>query len=465
MKDLTLIKISEILASPLVNETNDTASLELKSVVIDSRKAEEGGLFIATKGEKTDGHSYIKDVKEKGVLGVVCEKVPDVEIPYILVEDSFKALSLIAKFYRSVLDIPVIGVTGSVGKTSTKEFIAGTLSAKLNVLKTIGNFNNEVGMPLTLLSIREEHQVAVIEMGISEPGEMTRLSEVAKPDICVITNIGECHLEKLIDRDGVLKAKTEIFKHMNKEGSIYLNGDDDKLITVKKPYDVEPVRYGFRSINDISVENIKDLGLLGSDVTIILDNNEGKMARRVDVHVPLPGRHMILNAMVAAGIADSFGLSLKEIAKGIASVKATGGRSNVIRAGEYTVIDDCYNANPTSMKSAIKLLNMADTRKVAILGDMFELGADEKELHREVGAYAVSHGVDVLITIGELSKNMFQGALECGRFNDAPMFCFDTKEAAMEELHDILKPGDSILIKASHGMHLEKIVEFLKERR
>ena len=189
------------------------------------------------------------------------------------------------------------------------------------------------------------------------------------------------------------------------------------------------------------------------------------MARRVDVHVPLPGRHMILNAMVAAGIADSFGLSLKEIAKGIASVKATGGRSNVIRAGEYTVIDDCYNANPTSMKSAIKLLNMADTRKVAILGDMFELGADEKELHREVGAYAVSHGVDVLITIGELSKNMFQGALECGRFNDAPMFCFDTKEAAMEELHDILKPGDSILIKASHGMHLEKIVEFLKERR
>ena len=217
MKDLTLIKISEILASPLVNETNDTASLELKSVVIDSRKAEEGGLFIATKGEKTDGHSYIKDVKEKGVLGVVCEKVPDVEIPYILVEDSFKALSLIAKFYRSVLDIPVIGVTGSVGKTSTKEFIAGTLSAKLNVLKTIGNFNNEVGMPLTLLSIREEHQVAVIEMGISEPGEMTRLSEVAKPDICVITNIGECHLEKLIDRDGVLKAKTEIFKHMNKE--------------------------------------------------------------------------------------------------------------------------------------------------------------------------------------------------------------------------------------------------------
>ena len=456
MKTLNLVNIAKACNGELKNisENDIRLSKEASSVVIDSRLSAEGSIFIATPGERTDGHKYIPDVANKGALGVVCEKAPvDVDIPYILVKDSFEALKKIACFYRDNLNIPIVGITGSVGKTSTKEFIAGCLSAKYNVLKTKGNHNNEIGVPLTLLSIMDDHEIAVVEMGISDFGEMDRLTAMVKPDTCVITNIGQCHLEKLIDRDGVLKAKTAIFKSMNPKGAIFLNGDDDKLRTVTAPYEREPVFFGISKDNDIYPENLEGKGLLGSDTEIVYKN----LNDRLKVHVPLPGQHMVANALVAAAVGCEYGLSPEEIKKGIESVASTSGRSNVIKTDKYILIDDCYNANPVSMKSAIDLLMLSDTRRVAILGDMFELGENEEALHAEVGRYAREKGVDALIAIGELSENLYRAF---GKGEN--VYHYPDLESAFLDINNRLKTGDSILLKASHGMHFEKLLERLK---
>lgn len=458
MKNLTLNNIALAVKGELKKADGFDCNKEATCVDLDSRRIEEGGVFIATRGEKVDGHTFVNQVAEKGAIGVIVEKdIPDCPVPYILVKDSFQALSDLAFYYRSCLDIPIIGITGSVGKTSTKEFVAGTLSAKYKVCKTSMNQNNEIGVPLTILSIRDDHEIAVVEMGISHFGEMSRLAKIVRPDTVVITNIGPCHLEFLGDRDGVLKAKTEIFEYMNPRGCIFLNGDDDKLSTVKKPYDKEIVHFGMSASNEIHATDLVSKGLLGSDAAISM------YGFKIPVHVPLPGRHMVLNAMVAAGVAKEYKLTNEEIAKGIAGVEPTKGRSHIIETSKYTLVDDCYNANPASMKAALDLLNMADTRKVAILGDMFELGSDEKQLHSEVGEYAVNHGVDLLITIGELAECMYEGALNSTLGGGASIYCFKTKEEAVKKLPELLKRDDSILIKASHGMHLEEIVAFLSK--
>ena len=241
MKNLTLKNMAQACNGTLVlpegMRSEELEHRETTSVVIDSRKVTKDGMFVAVKGERQDGHSFIPAVAQAGVLGVICEREPEgCEIPYILVEDSLTAFRRIAAFYREQLSIPVVGITGSVGKTSTKEFIASVLSQKFKVCKTQKNFNNEIGLPMTVLSIQPEDEAAVLEMGISDFGEMTRLTEIAKPDYCVITNIGQCHLENLGSREGILKAKTEIFKSMNPDGYVFLTGEDDLLATVKKPW-------------------------------------------------------------------------------------------------------------------------------------------------------------------------------------------------------------------------------------
>ncbi len=471
MKNMTLENIAAACKGSLHGMTDDVTGKEATCVVIDSRKAEAGGIFIATKGERVDGHDFISQVAEKGALAVVCEKEPENStIPYILVEDSFVALKQIAEFYRKQLTIPVVGITGSVGKTSTKEMIAGVLSQGFCVLKTEGNFNNEVGLPLTLLRIRDEHEVAVVEMGISDFGEMHRLSKMARPDICVMTNIGQCHLENLGTRDGILKAKSEIFDYMNPEGYIVVNGDDDKLVTVKAKGSHKPVHFGLGSANEVYASDVMNRGLLGSQAVIHVGLSV------IPVEIPLPGGHMVYNALAAAAVGERLGLSAEQIKKGIAAVEAVGGRSHVMALPSYTVIDDCYNANPVSMKAAIDLLTMAIGRKVAVLGDMFELGEKECELHREVGTYAAEKGIDVLICVGGLSQNMYEGALSAGKneltaagVKDRPVlegqkvYYFATRDEMLVELKSLIKPGDSVLVKASHGMQFEKVVEYLSE--
>lgn len=435
---------------------------EAAGVVLDSRKVEPGYVFVATKGERVDGHDFIDSVFEKGALGVVCEKVPtDAKGAFILVKDSFQALKDIAEAYRKTLRIPVVGITGSVGKTSTKEFIAAVLAQKYNVLKTAGNYNNEVGLPLTVMQITSEHTAAVLEMGISEFGEMHRLSKVARPDICVITNIGQCHLENLHTRDGILQAKSEIFDFMAEDAAICLNGDDDKLCTLTEVKGRTPVFFGKEKEHAIYADAIENKGLFGSCCVIYTPQGD------FEAQIPLPGLHMVYNALAATAVGLQLGLTLAQIGEGIASVKPVGGRSNVISCKERIVIDDCYNASPASVRGALDLLSTALSRKVAILGDMFELGSNEVALHEEIGRYAYGKA-DVLMCVGKLSKHMYEAAKSiCANGGDVAeqagmeLHYYETRDALEADLPNVLQTGDTILVKASHGMTLTHVVEVL----
>ena len=468
---------------------------EVTCAGLDSRIIVDGGVFIAQNGEKVDGHSFIGQVYGKGAALVITELDPDqverrYSTPasewgnYIKVDDSLVALKKIAKCYREKLSIPVVGITGSVGKTSTKEFIAGVLSEKYNVLKTEGNYNNEIGVPLTLLKIRQEHEVAVVEMGISDFGEMTRLSEMAQPDIAVITNIGQCHLENLKTRDGILKAKTEIFSHMKKDGRVCLFGGDDKLVTVGIVNDLEPMFFGEESPKALAAKVVdsSDNGLFGTTAKMKLNMPaKGINDTEISVNIPLPGHHMVINAAAAANVAMLLDLTPEQIKAGIENMKPIGGRNNIVRLGDITLIDDCYNANPVSMKSSIDLLGLSNDRTIVVLGDMFELGENEEELHRVVGRYAVSKGVNAIYTIGKLSENMYEAAREDwerepkvidekGRTTDTICY-WNSKEQFLKALEEdfssgkreFIPAGSTILIKASHGMHFEEIVAKFKE--
>lgn len=461
MKNLTLKNIAEACRGVLCHYEPEK-DREVFGVVLDSRQAEENYLFIATKGERVDGHSFIGQVFAKGAAGVVCEKEPENPAgAFILVEDSFRALKDIARFYRQNLTLTVVGITGSVGKTSTKEFVASVLAEKYKVLKTEGNFNNEVGLPLTVLKIRDEHEAAVLEMGISDFGEMHRLSEIARPDICVLTNIGQCHLENLKSREGILKAKSEIFDFMSENGAVCLNGDDDMLRTIEMVNGRKPLAFGRSEENAVYADGIENRGLFGSRADIHIG---GKI---IHAEIPLPGEHMIYNALAAVAAGSFMGLTEEEMARGIAAVKPVGGRSHIMCLKDKTVIDDCYNANPVSMCSALDLLSTALTRKVAVLGDMFELGEKEKEMHRKVGAYAAKLGIDVIICIGRLAGEMYDGACRmaeemanAGTGGAGKSICyFSGKDEFMEKWKDMIKEGDTVLVKASHGMAFEVIVK------
>lgn len=467
--DLTVRQIAEAAKGRLVYRGSGRERVildkQVDSVVLDSRQVTEGGVFVATVGERVDGHSFVASVFEKGAVLAVVQREPQASEDwpcYLLVEDTLQAWKDIAKCYRNTLRIPVIGITGSVGKTSTKEFIAGVLSEKYNVLKTQGNYNNEIGVPLTLLRIREEHEAAVVEMGISDFGEMHRLSKMARPDIAVITNIGQCHLENLIDRDGVLKAKTEIFDFMPENGRICLNGDDDKLRTVTAAGGREIRFFGLsdKETCAVSAMKVQSNGLWGS--TAVLQHATGEC---YSVEVPLPGVHMVLNATAAACVAELLGLTSAEVQEGLKKVAAVGGRNNLIRTGRYTLIDDCYNANPVSMKAGIDLLGMADTATAAILGDMFELGENSDAMHAEVGAYAAEKKVDRIICVGANSRHMYEAARQSA---GSRVVYFATREALLEALTadaaGVLPVGSTVLIKASHGMKFAEVVELLKQK-
>ena len=428
---------------------------EVEGVELDSRKLQEGYLFVATKGERVDGHSFIGQAFEKGCYAVVCEKKQENAAgPCIVVEDSFKALQDIAAYYREQLSVKVVGITGSVGKTSTKEVIASVLSEKYAVLKTEGNFNNEIGLPLTVLKIRDEHEVAVLEMGINHFGEMSRLSRIAKPDVCVITNIGQCHLEFLIDRDGILRAKTEIFESMNPEGVVCLNGDDDKLITVGDVHGKHPVFFGKGDACDIQAVNVQNLGLEGSKAVVKESGGLQGNAESYAIRLNVPGEHMVSNALAAIAVGRALGLSKEEMAEGIAKTGSVGGRSNIISDDKLTIIDDCYNANPVSMKAAIELLDTATTKRVALLGDMFELGEKEKELHRGVGEFLASTSIEKVICVGELAKEIYEGA----NAGSNERVWYANKEELTDNIHQLIEKGDTVLIKASHGMGFAELV-------
>lgn len=455
MKNMSLQKITAACGGTYCGSA-DLSEREVSSVVIDSRKAEKDSLFVAIKGARVDGHSFIPQVMKKGALCAVSEQdLGDVPYPYIKVGSCEQALKDIAEHYRRSLDIRVVGISGSVGKTSTKEMIASVLGQKFNVLKTEGNFNNEIGLPLTVFNIREEHEIAVLEMGISHFGEMTRLAKIARPDICVITNIGVAHIESLGSRDGILKAKTEMFKYMNPEGTIILNGDDDKLRGFVPENGVSPVYFGLDPSCPYHAEKTENKGLRGTDAEFVTPDS------RFHAHISIPGGHMVYNALAGIAVGTALGMTPEEMARGIEALVPIAGRNNLIETERWSIIDDCYNANPASMKSSLDVLACADTRTVAILGDMFELGASEKEMHYEVGAYAAEKGISVLICIGGLSAETARGAREAADGAAMEILHYSTKEDFFKEMNDVLKKDDTILVKASHGMEFTEIVNFL----
>lgn len=461
MRNMTLEAIAQAVGGKLENTGRCDLTREATCVVIDSRLIEEGGIFIATKGERVDGHSFIDQVFSAGALGVICEKAPSkAKGPYIVVEDSFTAIRKLAEYYRSQMSIKIVGVVGSVGKTSTKEIIASVLSAHYEVLSTEGNLNNEVGVPLTVFRIRDGHEIAVIEMGISDFGEMDRLGAIVRPDIVVFTNIGPCHLECLGDLEGVLRAKSEIIPHMSPNGILVINGQDELLnaIDEKAAKGHKIIRYGKESKrDDVYASSIENLGLDGSKFTANFPDGS-----HYDMTIPLPGYHMVDNAIAAAAVGFITGLNLEEIRRGMASSQTLSGRGHIIHAEKYTIVDDCYNANPKSMCAAIDTLGYALARKVAILGDMFELGEEAEKLHGDVGDYAAMHGVDSLIFVGALAKFMYERA----RVHEGvEIRYYPNKELLLAALSDttkdILRRGDTILVKASHGMGFSEVVEFL----
>ena len=440
MKPITLQEVAAACNGALHGDPD----IKITSIVTDSRQAKAGSLFAAIKGARADGHRFIPMTVEQGAVCVLCEEAPTVDTPYILVDSTLVALKGIAAYYRSLFSIPFIGITGSVGKTSTKEFISAVLAQKYKVHKTAGNFNNELGVPLTLFGLEESHEVAVIEMGISGFGEMTRLSQMVRPDISVITNIGCCHLENLGDRDGVLKAKTEMFTNLNDNATIILCHDDDKLSTVTEYNGIKPIFYGTGK-DEFRAENIVEKGLFGIDCTLI----HGDM--RIDVTIPTMGRHNVLNALCAMAVGVQLGLTADQIKRGIESFENVGSRGRIVKTDRLTVIDDCYNANPTSTKAGLDTLSKLDGRKTAVLGDMKELGKDELALHKEVGAYAKSVGVDSLIAVGPLSKATAEG------YGEGAVY-FESVDDCIKEINDLLQTGTA-LVKASHSMHFERIVE------
>ena len=461
LEQMTLENIAKACGGTYVGDDAQRGS-EITGAVIDSRQVEPGYLYIPIRGERVDGHRFIPDVFAKGALAVLSEEPLDNPAgPYIQVASSEQALKDIAEFYRSTLSIKIIGITGSVGKTSTKEMISAVLSQKFNVLKTEGNFNNEIGLPLTILRIRREHEVAVVEMGISEFGEMHRIAKVAKPDICVMTNIGQCHLENLIDRDGVLRAKSEIFDFLKTDGHIVLNGNDDKLITVQEVKGVKPVFYYVEDGTakkadlpyEITADAIENKGLRGLNANLHFPEEV------CQIHEPIPGVHNVYNACAAACVGRIMGLTNEEICQGIAHAKTIAGRTNLITLGEVLVIDDCYNANPVSMKASLDVLAQADGRKIAVLGDMGELGENEREMHYDVGKYAANTGVDILFCCGTLSEELAKGAQR----GHTKVMYFADREKLTQTLINFVEAGDTVLVKASHFMEFPKIVKALEE--
>lgn len=457
MKELTLAQIAEACGGTLIGG-NEAKEYTVTGVEIDSRRVKAGDLFVAIPGEKVDGHKFIPDVLKKGAYALSQQSL-DVDGTYILVEDTVTAMKRLARFYRNTLDIKVVGITGSVGKTSTKEMIESVLGKKFRVHKTQGNFNNGIGLPLTIFQIEKEHQVAVLEMGISEFGEMHELADMAQPDIMVITNIGLCHLENLKTRDGILKAKTESFAHLKPDGVVILNGDDDKLSTVEQVAGRKPVFYGIKGRNlcetSVCADAVTEHGLEG--MTAEFHTPQGDM----EVVIPIPGEHNVYNALAATCVAEQLGLSMDEIKCGIAAASTISGRTNLIHTKGMTVIDDCYNANPVSMKASLDVLSKAEGRKIAVLGDMGELGEDEQQLHYEVGTYAGTLPIDLLFCVGTLSGKLAEGAKKQNPALTVKHYA--TREEMTEELLATVKEGDAVLVKASHFMEFPKVVAALTE--
>lgn len=431
---------------------NSSTNLEGKfdCVCTDTRKITEGSLFIAIKGENFDGHDFAAKAIESGAKAVVCEKDCGLGENQILVESTRQALLDLAGYYRSLFNIPVIGITGSVGKTTTKEMTHAVMSSKYNTLKNEGNLNNEIGVPLTLFRLEKSHEAAVIEMGMSGFDEISRMTKAVKPDVAIISNIGVSHIEKLGSREGILKAKLEILHGMKADAPLILNADDDMLITVCG--DTHPVTY-YGINNEKSIFKATDITSKDAETELTVGFNNGGSGR---VSLPFPGRHNVYNALAAVAAGSFFGIDPLEGLEALKKYVPAGMRQRINKKCGITFIEDCYNASPDSQAAALAVLgSMNAKRKIAVIGDMLELGEVSEAAHYGVGEKAAENGIDAVFTYGERSLQTAKGAADG---NVSFVKSFDDKKKLSEELSAYLREDDAVLFKASRGMKLEDVI-------
>ena len=453
MQPMTIQEIEQAVGGVWWNPRSDLPAVT--AVSTDSRRIMKGCLFIPLIGDQFDGHRFIGDALQRGAAGTLCSKLPADLLPdkfYIKVDDTLLALKALAAAYRSRFSIPFVQITGSVGKTTTKDMIASVLSAKYRVLKTPENFNNNIGVPLTLLMLSPDTQVAVIETGMNHFGEIRYLGEMIRPEIAVITNIGDAHIEFLGSREGILKAKSEIFENLQNGGTAVLNGDDALLDTLDLPF--ETLRCGQSERCSVRVTDMADHGVNGITCTVTTAQD------KYELYIPAPGEHMVYSASMAVAIGEKLGLSREEIIRGVASFESSGSRMHIVKlAGGRSILDDCYNANPQSVTAALEILAKTECdRKIAVLGDMGELGALTEQAHYNMGALAAMLGIDQVVAIGPKAAKIAEGTEE----NGGRAQHFATKEEALGAVRGHFAENSAMLIKASHAMNFGWLVEQLK---
>lgn len=454
MESLTVWKILGVVQGELLH---GDAEQTFCGVETDSRACGTGALFVPLVAAR-DGHDFMDAALSSGAAGTLCSRVPaqfQTGKFYIRVKDTRLALKALAAWWRGKFHIPFIQITGSVGKTTTKEMIAAVLEEHFHTLKTEGNFNNDIGVPKTLFRLKEGHEVAVVETGMNHFDEIRYLGEMVQPDIAVISNVGDAHIENLGSRMGILRAKCEIFDHLKQSGFAVLNGDDVLLNTVETT--VPAYRCGESEGCNVRVTDVVERGIDGVSCTVCTDKET------YPVDIPAPGRHMIYPAAMAAIIGEKLGMTRAEIVAGVAHYEPAGERMRLIhRADGLLILSDCYNANPQSMAAAIQTLAKSGRRKtMAVLGDMGELGAISERAHYEMGACCAAAGIEQVVAVGEKSREIARGAQEKGC---AAVQWFEAKEMAVAALGQCGGENTAILVKASHAMQFQKIVEALAER-
>ena len=410
------------------------------SVSIDTRTMLPGALYVPVKGDVFDGHRFIPQAMERGAKLTLSEV--DSPYPHIRVNNCVKAFQALAHAYRCQFDIPLVGITGSAGKTTTRGMVSAVLSTTYNTHSTTGNLNNQTGVPQVLFGLMPEQQCAVVEMGTNHFGEIDALAAMSEPTICLLTNIGEAHIEFFGSREGIFRGKTEMLSHMRPGGKVIVNGDDDYLRRIPNAF-----TFGFNIENDLWAENAREDDLFGASFVACWADG------RLSIQLQVPGHHMILNALSAVAVGLTLNVPLEKIQQGLAAFSPISGRMAVEKLSRFTLLNDVYNANPTSMKASLQVLSKAPGRKVCILGDMLELGEQAAILHERVAQEASMLNIDVIIGVGPL---FYEAMKKTGDY------CFHTQDDMLNQLRDLLKNGDTILVKGSRGMHLERTVEYIR---
>ena len=449
--ELKLNQIADFCGGKLFGD----GSIAVKGFFTDSRKAAADEMFIPIKGENVDAHKFIPNVVDAGCMTTFSQiPLDNIEgLNYVLVDNCISAFQKAAEMYRETLKIPVIGITGSVGKTTTKEIVSLALESRLRVLKTAGNANSQIGLPMTVFRIDKEHQAAVLEMGMSMPGEMERIAKVAKPSIAIITNIGVSHIEFHGSREKIMEQKLHIADYLDESGVLIVNGDDDLLSGLKGKINCRVLTFGVSDDCDYRAADIVE----SPEVTCFTAVHADKQTQ---VKLPVAGIHNVRNALAALAAAEQVGISMQSAAAALSAYNPPEMRQQIKNFAGVTVIDDTYNASPDSMISSLQLLGgNKGTRKIAVLADMLELGAYSEKGHTDVGIAAKSSGIDYLIAIGEEAANIRKG------FGDDPHSAhFDNNSQAIELLDKMIAVGDTVLVKGSRGMKTEEIVRFIEKK-